>query len=128
MSFESVPTDEAAVFRDSIKHVVVLALENRSFDAVLGFLHSRDSEATPKLSVRYPAGLDAAALQAKYPPFFGLDFPRSYNEDATPNPPVNPTPTPIVEGFKCSEFYSNTDANGKSWSASMPVNVGDEVR
>ncbi len=66
MSFSSVPASEAAAFRDSTKHIVVLALENRSFDHVLGFLHKRGDNLA-NIQVRLPPGADAEAAKTKYP-------------------------------------------------------------
>ena len=115
------PASEAAAFRDSTKHIVVLALENRSFDHVLGFLHKRGDNLA-NIQVRLPPGADTEAAKTKYPPFFGLDFPREY-VDGAPVPPENPTPTPTAPGYLASPFYACPDDEGKMWSASMPESV-----
>ena len=77
-TYTSVPLADTHAFRDSIEHVVVLVLENRSFDHLLGFLYDQAHMPT---QVLYPAAADASTQSRSDPPFYGLDFPLSYSPE-----------------------------------------------
>jgi phospholipase C len=128
MSFDSVSQEQSNAFRDSIKHVVVLVLENRSFDSILGFLYpNNESLVTGNVHVRYPEGIDLHAARTNFPPFFGLNFPRAYNADGSVDPPRDPQPRPLQPGYMTSPFYCNMDSHGAKWNACMPVEIAETV-
>lgn len=86
---------------DKIEHVVVVMLENRGFDSVLGYLYGKDD--LPKQNI--------PALQSGEQPFHGLAF---VDPDSLKNPKDGVAPGPVVRatntpGWDPGEEYEHVN-------------------
>jgi len=86
----------------NIEHVVVVMMENRSFDNLLGWLYDNDGN-RPSFNIppQNPPTFEGLAGKALYNEFNGIQVPVSHPPTAWPpanNPNVVPTPDPN-EGF-----------------------------